>query len=82
MARYGLVVDEDLVLHGDFQPGGDQRAAAALLDLPDPPTAVFAGSGMQASEVYPEVRERGLRVPDDLSVVGFDDVSSCRYLTP
>lgn len=82
MGRAGIPVDEELVRYGDFQPGGGQRAAAQLLSLPDPPTAVFAGSDMQASGVYQEARARGLRVPDDLSVVGFDDLSICRYLSP
>lgn len=82
LRRAGLPDDESLVRFGDFQPGGGQRAAAQLLDLPDPPTAVFAGSDMQASGVYQEARARGLRVPDDLSVVGFDDLSICRYLSP
>jgi LacI family transcriptional regulator len=82
LGRAGLPVDEDLVRYGDFQPGGGQRAAAELLALPDPPTAIFAGSDMQASGVYQEARARGLRIPEDLSVVGFDDVSICRFLSP
>jgi len=82
MARAGLPVDEALVQQGDFTGDGGQRAAAALLDLPEPPTAVFAGSDLTASGVYQEVRRRGLRVPDDLSVVGFDDVSMCRWMSP
>jgi LacI family transcriptional regulator, galactose operon repressor len=82
MGRAGIPVDDDLVRFGDFHPGGGQRAAAELLDLPDPPTAIFAGSDMQASGVYQEARTRGLRVPEDLSVVGFDDLQISRYLSP
>ena len=82
MARVGLAVDEALVHHGDFQAGGGHRAAAALLALDEPPTAVFAGSDMQASGVYRAAHERGLRVPQDLSVVGFDDVSLAQHLSP
>lgn len=82
MARVGLGVDERLVHHGDFQACGGYRAALELLVLDDPPTAVFAGSDMQASGVYRAAREHGLRVPEDLSVVGFDDVSLSRHLSP
>lgn len=82
MGRAGVAVDDDLVRFGDFHPGGGQRAAAELLELPDPPTAIFAGSDMQASGVYQEAHARGLRVPEDLSVVGFDDLQISRYLSP
>lgn len=82
MGRAGIAVDDDLVRFGDFQPDGGQRAAAELLALPDPPTAIFAGSDMQASGVYQEARAHGLRVPEDLSVVGFDDLRISRHLSP
>jgi DNA-binding LacI/PurR family transcriptional regulator len=82
LRRAGVPVDEHLVRFGDFHPEGGRRGAAALLDLEDPPTAVFAGSDLQACGVYEEAHARGLRIPDDLSVVGFDDISLCRYLTP
>ncbi len=82
MGRAGIAVDDDLVRFGNFQPDGGQRAAAELLALPDPPTAIFAGSDMQASGVYQEARAHGLRVPEDLSVVGFDDLRISRHLSP
>jgi DNA-binding LacI/PurR family transcriptional regulator len=53
--------------------------AHALLDLPTPPTAVFAASDTQALGVLEALRERGLSVPDDLSVIGFDDVDSAGH---
>lgn len=82
MARAGVPTDETLVEQGDFTAVGGQRAATALLDRHDPPTAIFAGSDLMASGVYQEARRRGLRVPEDLSVVGFDDVSMCQYMSP
>ncbi|MGC3002396.1 LacI family DNA-binding transcriptional regulator [Streptomyces sp. G35A] len=53
-----------------------------LLDLPEPPTAVLVCSDRMALGVYEAVAERGLRVPDDLSVVGFDDLPGARWLAP
>jgi DNA-binding LacI/PurR family transcriptional regulator len=53
-----------------------------LLDLPDRPTAIISGSDEQAYGVYLAARARGLRIPEDLSVVGFDDVDLCRWVTP
>jgi LacI family transcriptional regulator len=55
---------------------------AAVLDLPQPPTAVFAGSDETALGVIEAARARGLRVPEDLSVVGFDDTPVARLAAP
>lgn len=80
--RAGLPMDDALVLHGDFFPESGRAGAEQLLDLDEPPTAIFAGSDLQALGVYEEAARRGLRVPDDLSVVGFDDLLIARYVTP
>src|SRR4029453_6239783 len=55
---------------------------AALLDLPEPPTAVFAGSDEAALGVIEAARVRGLRIPEDLSIVGFDDTPVARFASP
>lgn len=82
LGRAGLPVDDALVRYGDFRADGGGRAAASLLDLDEPPTAVFAGSDLQATGVYAEAHRRGLRIPDQLSVVGFDDVALCEWVSP
>ena len=82
LRRAGIQPDESLVRFGNFYPDGGQRGAADLLDLADPPTAIFAGSDQQANGVYAEAYRRGLAVPADLSVVGFDDVELCEWLWP
>lgn len=56
--------------------------AAELLDLDEPPTAVFAGNDEIALGVVEAARVRGLRVPEDLSVVGFDDTSLAQMASP
>jgi len=57
-----------------------RRLAAELLDLPDPPTAIFAPSDTQAMGVLRAARDRGVAVPSDLAVVGFDDVEVADYI--
>jgi DNA-binding LacI/PurR family transcriptional regulator len=58
------------------------RAAVELLGRPDPPTAIFCDDDILAGGVYLAARERGLRVPEDLSVVGFDDLDFAHVLAP
>jgi LacI family transcriptional regulator len=82
LERAGVAADPDLVRYGDFQHEGGFARAVELLDLPDPPTAIFAGSDTQAFGVYEAARQRGLRIPDDLSVVGFDGLPVSRWASP
>jgi LacI family transcriptional regulator len=57
-------------------------AAAVLFDLPEPPTAIFACNDEMAVGVLQEARARAIRVPEDLSVVGFDDSTIARIAVP
>ncbi|MFC9729994.1 LacI family DNA-binding transcriptional regulator [Streptomyces roseolus] len=82
LERAGVEVDRDLIRFGDFQHEGGFRCAQELLALPEPPTAVFAGSDQQAMGVYEAARQRGLGIPRDLSVIGFDDLPVCDWLSP
>jgi LacI family transcriptional regulator len=80
--KAGIRFDPALVRHGDFQHEGGFLRSGELLGMPDPPTAIFAGSDQQAFGVYEAARQRGLRVPQDLSVVGFDDLPVARWVSP
>ncbi|MEV0154011.1 LacI family DNA-binding transcriptional regulator [Micromonospora sp. NPDC050686] len=78
----GVPLDDRLVQPGDFYHASGFAAGSALLDLDDPPTAIFAASDQMAFGVYEAVRRRGSRVADDVSVVGFDDLPEARWASP
>jgi LacI family transcriptional regulator len=86
--RAGIPLDPELVRTGDqhyqYQSAYQSALEAALdlLRLPDRPTAIFAASDVLAMGVYEAVRQSGLRLPDDLSVVGFDDVPMAQWVSP
>ena len=77
-----LPVISSLIVHGDYmQPSGYQQALH-LLDLPDRPTAVFASNDIMALGVMDAIRERGLSIPEDVSVIGFDDIPQASTTHP
>jgi DNA-binding LacI/PurR family transcriptional regulator len=83
LAAHDLPKDERLVRYGDFDYESGRRAARALLsELEDPPTAIFAASDVVAIGAIREIQELGHRIPQDVAVVGFDDIPMARYLTP
>ncbi|WP_433170310.1 LacI family DNA-binding transcriptional regulator [Actinoallomurus sp. CA-150999] len=82
LERAGIEVDPALIAPGDFHYESALEAARTMLELPDPPTAIFAASDVQAMGVYEAARLNGLRMPEDLSVVGFDDVPMSRWMSP
>jgi LacI family transcriptional regulator len=82
LADQGIAFDPELVREGNFfQPLGF-AGASALLELPHPPTAIFASNDVSAFGVMEAVREHGLRIPDDVSVVGFDDIPQAAHVHP
>ena len=83
LAERGLPVRTDLVTEGDFTtPSGYEAAKTMLENAQEPPTAIFAGSDLQAMGVYEAARQLRLRIPEDLSVVGFDDIQTAAYMNP
>jgi LacI family transcriptional regulator len=82
LAAAGILPDARLEIEADFEIVGGARAAAELLDLAEPPTAIFAFNDNLAIGAIQTARARGLRVPDDLSVVGFDDSEHASLVTP
>jgi DNA-binding LacI/PurR family transcriptional regulator len=72
----------ELVVHGDGKPEGGIEAMGRLLALAAPPTAVFCYNDMTALGALRRIRVSGLRVPDDISLVGFDDLYIAQYTDP
>jgi LacI family transcriptional regulator len=82
LAAAGLEHDRALVLSADFEVEPGAEAAGRLLDLPDRPTAIFCFNDWMAVGAMRAAHERGLRVPGDVSVMGYGDVDWASYLTP
>ena len=82
LRRAGIPLEEPMVTHGAFDYQAGIKSGQDLLDLPDPPTAVFAASDEIALGVMEGARRRGIRVPQDLSIVGFDDTFLATRATP
>lgn len=75
-------LDTDLVREGNFTTEGGYRCAQKLLNLLDRPTAIFATNDQSAFGVIRAAQDMGLQIPDDLSVVGFDNIPESAYILP
>src|SRR5207237_1027533 len=82
LAAAGVLAEPELVIEAGFTQGAGEGPAATLLDLPERPTAIFAFNDSLAVSVLGAARERGIRVPEELSVVGFDDSAIAPIVTP
>jgi LacI family transcriptional regulator len=78
----GIPFDPELVRDGEYQAALTTQGARELLTLPDRPTAVFAANDKSALGVMAVARELGLRVPEDVSIIGFDDIPEAASATP
>ncbi len=72
----------ELVVHGNGKPEGGRQAMEKLLSLPTPPTAVFCYNDMSALGALRALYGHGINVPDDISLVGFDDLAIASYTSP
>jgi len=76
----GLSLPRRYVVRASYTQAGLQQAARALLALPRPPTAVFAASDIQAVSIMKVARQARLRIPEDLAIVGFDDIDLAEFM--
>ncbi|MCB0110739.1 MAG: LacI family DNA-binding transcriptional regulator, partial [Caldilineaceae bacterium] len=82
LEAYGVALDPALIAVGDFTQSAGYKGAKELLTLAHPPTAIFASNDMMAFGAMEAVREQGLRIPEDLSILGFDDIPQTAGVHP
>lgn len=82
LAKADIVLDESLIVSGTGRVGGGQRSLPLLMDVDEPPTAVFCYNDMTAIGVLCAARQASLSVPGDLAVVGFDDIPFASLIDP
>ncbi len=82
LQRLELTYRPEYVTEGDFYPESGYAAMTELLDLREPPTAVFAAADLMAAGAFQAINERGLSAPRDVAVVGFDDIQIAPLLQP
>lgn len=82
MQAAGLPVDPALIVQGQFMQSGGYSATEILLSLAVPPTAIFCANDEMAFGAIDAINSKGLKVPDDVSVIGFDDIPTASYVFP
>lgn len=80
LRKAGIEPDDQLIARGDFSTETGRRRAHDLFSLQDPPTAIFAGNDQSAIGVFQAAEEVGVRIPQDCSVLGFDNIPEAKYL--
>jgi LacI family transcriptional regulator len=82
LQRLGLELRREYIVDGDFYDHSGYRGTQRLLDLPEPPTALFAASDLMAAGALRAASELGVHVPEELAVVGFDDIAIAGLIQP
>ncbi len=78
----GIPVDPELIQYGDFRQDSGYRAMGALLDLTDPPSAVLVSNNLMTLGALQMIHERDLTIPNQISIIGFDDIDWASSLRP
>lgn len=79
---HGIAPQADLEIAGNFTPQGGYQAAATLLNLKPRPTAVFCANDQSAIGLMAGLQNEGVKIPEDISIIGFDDIPSARLTAP
>jgi DNA-binding LacI/PurR family transcriptional regulator len=82
LEKYGIPYDPGIVVSSEFTYEDGQRATDLILSCPEMPTAIFGSNDLTAIGCLSRLRERGIQVPEEISVAGFDDISAARYVNP
>ena len=80
LTEAGIDIDESLIMPSDFSEETGRERALDLFKMENPPTAIFASNDQTAIGVYQAAEELGISIPEDVSVVGFDNISEAAYL--
>jgi LacI family transcriptional regulator len=78
----GIRYNKDLVRHADFREAGGYAAMESLLELPEPPEALFVTNNLMTVGALECLAKKGVRAPDDIAVVGFDDIPWADLVVP
>ncbi len=82
LSEHNIAIDDNFIVAGDGGVTGGVKATTHLLDLPQPPTAIFGFNDMTAIGVINALRQKGCKVPRDFSVAGYDDLEMAAYYFP
>ena len=82
LAEHDILFDAALVRPGNWEPPTGYEHTMALMELDEPPTAIFVANDMMAVGCYDALKERGLRIPEDVSVMGYDDREIAQFMRP
>lgn len=82
LTSHDLAFDPDLVFPGNWEPSSGYEGTRALMELPDPPTAIFCANDMMAVGCFQALNELGHGIPDDVAVIGFDDREIAQFTRP
>jgi LacI family transcriptional regulator len=82
LEQHGLHLDNKLIQTGSYNEEGGFETMQRLLELAKPPTAIFAANDLMAMGAMAAIRKAGLHIPDDIAVIGFDDIPSAKLIHP
>ncbi|EJD6539693.1 ribose operon transcriptional repressor RbsR [Providencia rettgeri] len=82
MEQAKIEVNEDYIIFSDFEFAGGFESMNKLLELSMPPQAIFAGNDAMAVGAYQAIFQKGIKVPDDISIIGYDDIDLSPYMIP
>ncbi len=82
MEQAKIEVNEDYIIFSDFEFAGGFESMNKLLELSTPPQAIFAGNDAMAVGAYQAIFQKGIKVPDDISIIGYDDIDLSPYMIP
>ncbi len=82
MGGVGLPAEPQFLRVGNYRVSGGEAAMVELLNMPDRPTAIIAANDLTAIGALRVIHQQGLSVPDDVSIIGFDDIEMCNFVSP